>query len=217
MLDEGQFLQFVLAAEIEVAYGRRAPLFFDGLQVARDGGETTCAELPPGVPQGQSGPRLVAFTGLLMAYFRQSKRRTTLFLEAILNQPCYPVLTVKIQNQVTAALRPAYDELVATLPAQEQLSMDESPTKQGAAKAWLWTFVDVRESNRRSECCACGDLAQLSFGTQATGSRFVETTLSVIGPAGNKTTTSSPTQPKPSKPISPAKSPLTTSPVRERL
>ena len=43
-------------------------------------GETTCAPLPPGVPQGQSGPRLVAFSGLLMAYFRQSKRRTALFL-----------------------------------------------------------------------------------------------------------------------------------------
>jgi len=43
-------------------------------------GETTCAELPPGVPQGQSGPRLMAFTALLMAYYRQSKRRTAEFL-----------------------------------------------------------------------------------------------------------------------------------------
>ena len=45
-----------------------------------DCGETTCAKLPPGVPRGQSGPRLVAFAALLMAYFRQSKRRTALFL-----------------------------------------------------------------------------------------------------------------------------------------
>ena len=41
---------------------------------------STCAELPEGVPSGQSGPRLVAFTALLMACFRQSKRRTSLFL-----------------------------------------------------------------------------------------------------------------------------------------
>ena len=27
-------------------------------------GETTCAELPKGVPRGQSGPRLIAFTAL---------------------------------------------------------------------------------------------------------------------------------------------------------
>jgi transposase len=104
-------------------------------------GVTTCAELPPGVPTGQSGPRLVAFAGLLMAYFRQSKRRTALFLGTLLNQPCCPALTIKMQTQVTAALRPAYDELVNELPAQEQLGIDESPTKEAATKAWLWTFV----------------------------------------------------------------------------
>ena len=104
-------------------------------------GETTCAELPPGVPLGQSGPRLVAFTALLMAYFRQSKRRTALFLEAILNQPCCPALTVKMQTQVTAAVRPAYEELAAQLPTQEQLCIDESPTKEQTSKAWLWVFV----------------------------------------------------------------------------
>ena len=104
-------------------------------------GETTCAELPPGVPSGQSGPRLVAFAGLLMAYFRQSKRRTALFLETLLNQPCCPALTVKMQTQVTAALRPAYEELIRALPAQAQLGVDESPTKEAALKAWLWTFV----------------------------------------------------------------------------
>jgi len=107
----------------------------------RNCGLATCAELPPGVPQGQSGPRLVAFSGLLMAYFRQSKRRTALFLEALLNQPCCAGLAVKMQNQVTAAVRPAYDELVEQLPVQEQLGMDESPTKEGSDKAWLWTAV----------------------------------------------------------------------------
>ena len=109
--------------------------------MCHDCGETTCAALPPGVPQGQSGPRLIAFSGLLMAYFRQSKRRTALFLEALLNQPCCAALAVKMQQQVTAALRPAYDELVAQLPEQTRLGMDESPTKEGPQKAWLWTAV----------------------------------------------------------------------------
>jgi transposase len=109
--------------------------------ICADCGETTCAPLPPGVPSGQSGPRLIALVGLLMAYFRQSKRRTSLFLEALLNQPCCPSLTVKMQTQVTQALRPAYEELVAQLPTQPQLGMDESPTKEGSHKAWLWTAV----------------------------------------------------------------------------
>jgi transposase len=104
-------------------------------------GETTCAELPPGVPQGQSGPRLMAFTALLMAYYRQSKRRTAEFLNTLLGQPCCASLTVKMQNQVTAALRPAYEELAAQLPTEEQLSIDETPTKEQNGKAWLWTFV----------------------------------------------------------------------------
>lgn len=104
-------------------------------------GETTCAELPLGVPSGQSGPRLVAFVALLMAYFRQSKRRTALFLGTFLNQPCCPALTIKMQTQVTEALRPAYDELVKELPTQAHLGIDESPTREAATKAWLWTFV----------------------------------------------------------------------------
>lgn len=104
-------------------------------------GAITCAVLPPGVPTGQAGPRLIALVALLMGCFRQSKRRVALFLEQVLNQPCSPGWVVKLQNQATAALRPAYDELAAQLPAQEQLGIDETPTKQGPDKGWLWTCV----------------------------------------------------------------------------
>ena len=104
-------------------------------------GEITCAELPAGVPQGQSGPRLMAFVALLMAYYRQSKRRTAEFVTALLGQPCCPALTVKMQKQVTAALRPTYEVLAAELPAQKQLNIDETATKEANGKAWLWTFV----------------------------------------------------------------------------
>ena len=104
-------------------------------------GETTCAELPEDVPQGQSGPRLMAFVALLMAYYRQSKRRTAEFLGALFGQPCCPALTVKIEKQVTAALRPSYEELAGELPTQEHLNIDETGTKEANGKAWLWTFV----------------------------------------------------------------------------
>ena len=107
-------------------------------------GETTCAELPAGVPVGQAGPRLVAFVALLMAYFRQSKRRTALFLETILQQPCCPAWTVKLQQEATRALRPCYQELVAALPQQPELGMDETPHKEGPLKTWLWAFVAAR-------------------------------------------------------------------------
>jgi transposase len=104
-------------------------------------GATTCAVLPPGVPRGQAGPRLIALVALLMGCFRQSKRRVALFLTQVLNQPCSPGWVVKLQNQATAALRPCYEELAAELPEEKQLGIDETPTKQGPDKAWLWTAV----------------------------------------------------------------------------
>ena len=79
-------------------------------------GESTCAPLPEEVPTGQSGPRLIAFAGLLMAYFRQSKRRTAMFLQDLLGQPCCPSLAVKMENQVAAALAPVQDAVTRIRP-----------------------------------------------------------------------------------------------------
>ena len=87
-----------------------------------------------GVPQGQSGPRLVAFTALLMAYFRQSKRRTALFLEALCNIPCSAGLTVKHQNIATKALRGCYERMRRALPRSDAVAMDETPAKEATGK-----------------------------------------------------------------------------------
>ena len=104
-------------------------------------GITTTAELPEGVPSGQCGPRLAAFTGLLMGHFRQSKRRTASFLSDLLNIPCSPAWTVKIQNLVSDAAADPYKELRDSLAEQPQLFVDESPTKENRKKAWLWVAV----------------------------------------------------------------------------
>jgi transposase len=76
-----------------------------------------------------------------MACFRQSKRRSAHFLSLILNQPACPGWMVKLQNRAAEAVQPAYDELAKQLPAEPVLHIDESPTKEGNAKAWVWTFV----------------------------------------------------------------------------
>jgi transposase len=104
-------------------------------------GTVTCGALPAGVPTGQAGPRLIAFSALLLSCFRQSKRRAALFLSMILNQPACPGWMVSLQKLAAEAVQPAYDELVRQLPQQAVLSIDESPTKEGKAKGWIWTFV----------------------------------------------------------------------------
>ena len=104
-------------------------------------GTQTCACLPPGIPQGQSGPRLAAFAGLLMGYYRQSKRRTALFLQDLLKMPCSEGLAVKMHCQVAQSLEKPYEELKARIGEQSQVFMDETPTKQAHEKAWLWTVV----------------------------------------------------------------------------
>jgi transposase len=104
-------------------------------------GCSTCGSLPDGVPTGQAGPRLIAFAGLLMACFRQSKRRAAQFLSMILHQPASAGWMVALQNRAAHAVQPAYDELAQQLPTQPVLLIDESPTKQGQVKAWVWTFV----------------------------------------------------------------------------
>ena len=76
-----------------------------------------------------------------MACFRQSKRRAAQFLSMILNQPASAGWMVLLQNRAAAAVKPAYDELAEQLATQAVRHIDESPTKEGPAKAWVWTFV----------------------------------------------------------------------------
>jgi transposase len=104
-------------------------------------GCSTCGELPKGAPTGQAGPQLIAFAALLMACFRQSKRRAAQFLSMILNQPASAGWMVLLQNRAAEAVEPAYDELAEQLAEQTVLNIDESPTKEGQSKAWVWTFV----------------------------------------------------------------------------
>jgi hypothetical protein len=88
---------------------------------------STCAQHPMGVPLSQGRPWLVALTALLMGCFKQSKRRVAFVLEQALNQPCSLGWVVKLQNQATAPLRPAYENMAAQLPTEPVLGIDESP------------------------------------------------------------------------------------------
>ena len=61
-----------------------------------------------GVPAGQAGPRLMAFAGLLMAYFRQSKRASRALFWNMILQPTLPSRLdgIKIPRRTLAERRP---------------------------------------------------------------------------------------------------------------
>lgn len=104
-------------------------------------GCSTCAELPEGVPEHTSGPRLVAIASILMASCRLSKANAAFALGSLFGVPASPGLMVKLQNHATAALSPCYDELKTALPGTTVANCDETATKQGPRKAWIWTVA----------------------------------------------------------------------------
>jgi transposase len=132
-------------------------------------GTVTCAALPAGVATGQAGPRLIAFSGLLMSCFRQSKRRAALFLSMILNQPASPGWMVSLQKRAAEAVQPAYDEWVRQLPQQAVLSIDESPTKEGQTKSWIWTFVAATFTLFATRTSRAADILEQWLGKAYTG------------------------------------------------
>lgn len=132
-------------------------------------GCSTCGPLPSGVPTGQAGPRLIAFAGLLMACFRQSKRRAAQFLSMILNQPASSGWMVLLQNRAADAVLPAYDELAKQLADQALLNIDESPTKEGQAKAWVWAFVAATFTFFACRTSRAADVLKELLGDSFTG------------------------------------------------
>ena len=132
-------------------------------------GCSTCGELPPGVPTGQAGPRLIAFSALLMACFRQSKRRAAQFLSMILNQPASAAWMVLLQNRAAEAVKPAYDELAEKLAEEKSPHIDESPTKEGQAKAWVWTVVAATYTFFACRTSRAADVLKGLLGDDFTG------------------------------------------------
>jgi len=169
----------------------------------------------------------MAFVALLMAYYRQSKRRTADFLSTLLGQPCWAHLKRDFQAMIDSGdprakhlgfrLRHATCELfehwadyrdgrisrAALLrrmgPVRRKVeSLLARGTQCGHAdtrgtcrelhehRPWLWTFLrheGIEPTNNAGERSLRHAVIwrKLSFGTQsASGSRFVETMLTVI-------------------------------------
>jgi transposase len=104
-------------------------------------GETTRAELPPGVPTGGFGPRLQATTALCTGAYHLSKRTTQALLGDFLGVErglgplanLEPATTHAVAEPVAAARMYVHSQPVAYA--------DETGWREGQQRAWLWTAV----------------------------------------------------------------------------
>ncbi len=104
-----------------------------------------------------------------MACFRQSKRRAAQFLSMILNQPASAGWMIVLQQRAAQAVQPAYEALGHQLPAAPVLHIDESPTKEGKNKAWVWTFVAATFTFFACRTSRAADVPKERLGDNFTG------------------------------------------------
>ena len=91
--------------------------------------------------RGRSRIHVGAEAAVWRGLFRQSKSRTALALNTLFGVPCCPSWGVQQQPRVTVALAACDDEIQPAVSQAAVVHGDETPFKQGTAKAWIGTFV----------------------------------------------------------------------------
>jgi transposase len=101
----------------------------------------TFASLPSWVPSGVVGPRLQAVCALLVGRHRMTRRSLREFLLQAGGETLSLGCLSALEARTAAALAAPYDEARTAITHAKQVNADETPWRQGALKAWLWTAV----------------------------------------------------------------------------
>jgi transposase len=104
-------------------------------------GAATRADLPPGVPGGAFGPRLLATVALLTGGYRLSKRQVQAALSDLLGLEISTGMIAKAERKATAATADAVAEVHGAVRAAPALCVDETGWREGHRRAWLWAAV----------------------------------------------------------------------------
>jgi len=109
-------------------------------------GALTRATLPPGVPQGAFGPRLMAAAALCTGRYRMSKRMAQEFLRDLFGIEVALGSVSKMEQSVSAAIAAPVEEARAAVREQDVAHQDETgwyegPDQGRKARAWLWVTV----------------------------------------------------------------------------
>jgi transposase len=103
-----------------------------------DGGRTTCAALPAGVPTGGQGRRLQAAVALLTGAYRLSKRHVESLCADLLGTPVSAGQVCAVEAEAVAVTAPVVATLrayVADWPPNDV----EAGCWQKGRRAWLWS------------------------------------------------------------------------------
>lgn len=98
----------------------------------------TRAEIPPGVPSGNFGPRLQAMVGLWAGTYRLSHRQIEQLLADIYDVNIALGSVTNVEQQVSDALAAPVDEAAQHVQVQPAVHADETGWREAKQKAWLW-------------------------------------------------------------------------------
>lgn len=106
-------------------------------------GYVTRAEIPPEIRAHTLGPRLTAFIAVLTGAYHLSKRQVQGFFETALGVPIGLGSIPKHEQEVTAAVAPAYEAARAAVQAAPVKHLDETGWSLRGKICWLWVVATV--------------------------------------------------------------------------
>ena len=102
---------------------------------------STCAALPPGVPQGSFGPRLRAILSVLAGGYRLGKRPIRRLAFDLLGLTISVGMICRLERQSADELEAPVGELRGYVREAAVTHIDETSWWQGREKMWLWAAV----------------------------------------------------------------------------
>lgn len=104
-------------------------------------GHVTREAIPAAIRAHAFGPRLAAVLSYLSASQYVSQRGLEDICEVVFGVPLSQGSVTALQQQMGAALEPAYQEVAAAVRPAPAKNVDETGWKQAGSRRWLWTAV----------------------------------------------------------------------------
>ncbi len=101
-------------------------------------GEVTRASIPEEIRAHGCGPRLTATIAYLTGQHHLPKRAAEEISADVFGAPISLGTISALEQEVSAALKPAHAQVLAAVQKAEVKNVDETSWKQGGKKCWLW-------------------------------------------------------------------------------